>query len=46
MISENIGTNSSGRLTFAGRDTVELCEKYGTPLMLMDEERIRENCRV
>ncbi|MGM9635552.1 MAG: diaminopimelate decarboxylase [Candidatus Avispirillum sp.] len=46
MISENIGTNSAGRLTFAGRDTVELCEKYGTPLMLMDEERIRENCRV
>ena len=46
MISENIGTNSSGRLTFAGRDTVELCEKYGTPLMLMDEARIRENCRV
>lgn len=46
MISENIGTNSVGRLTFAGRDTVELCEKYGTPLMLMDEERIRENCRV
>ena len=46
MISENIGTNSSGRLTFAGRDTVELCEKYVTPLMLMDEERIRENCRV
>lgn len=46
MISENIGTNSSGRLTFAGRDTVELCEKYGTPLMLMDEERIRENCRI
>ena len=46
MISENIGTNSAGRLTFAGRDTVELCEKYGTPLMLMDEERIRENCRI
>lgn len=46
MISENIGTNKDGRLTFAGRDTVELCEKYGTPLMLMDEERIRENCRV
>jgi diaminopimelate decarboxylase len=45
MISSNVGVNALGHLTFAGRDTVELAEKYGTPLYLMDEERIRKNCR-
>lgn len=46
MICENIGVNEIGHLTFAGRDTVELAQKYGTPLYLMDEARIRHNCRV
>lgn len=46
MICENIGVNENGHLTFAGRDTVLLAEKYGTPLYLMDEDRIRHNCRV
>ena len=45
MICSNLGT-AGGHLTFAGRDTVELAEKYGTPLYLMDEQRIRHNCRV
>ena len=46
MICDNITVNEKGHLCFAGRDTVELAEKYGTPLYLMDEEKIRENCRV
>lgn len=46
MICENIGVNEAGHLTFAGFDTVKLAEKYGTPLYLMDEDRIRHNCRV
>ncbi len=46
MICENIGVNEAGHLTFAGRDTVSLAQKYGTPLYLMDEARIRHNCRV
>ena len=46
MICENIGVNEKGHLTFAGQDTVLLAEKYGTPLYLMDEDRIRHNCRV
>lgn len=45
MLHKNLGINAEGHLTLAGRDTAELCKKYGTPLMLMDEERIRENCR-
>lgn len=45
MIHDNLSVNKNGHLTFAGRDTVELAEKYGTPLYLMDEERIRERIR-
>ena len=45
MICENLSVNDRGHLAFAGVDTVELCEKYGTPLYLMDENRIRYNMR-
>lgn len=45
MICENIGVNDA-HLTFAGIDTTELAKKYQTPLYLMDEDRIRHNCRV
>lgn len=45
MICDNLGIATDGNLTFAGRDTVELAKKYGTPLYLMDEEKIRYNCR-
>ncbi len=46
MICENLGINPDGNLTFAGRDVTSLAKEYGTPLYLMDEERIRHNCRV
>ena len=46
MLHENIGINEKGHLTFAGCDTAELAEKYGTPLYLLDEDRVRHNCRV
>ena len=45
MLCENIGVNGN-HLTFAGRDVTELAEKYGTALYLMDEDKIRSNCRV
>ena len=45
MICDNISVNEKGRLTFAGYDTVDLAEKYGTPLYLMDEDKIREHVR-
>ena len=44
MLCHNIKENN-GILSFAGYDTQTLAKKYGTPLYLMDEERIRENCR-
>ena len=43
-IADNIGMKN-GNLTFAGQDTVMLANKYGTPLYLMDEGRIRNNCK-
>ncbi|MCQ2413310.1 MAG: diaminopimelate decarboxylase, partial [Clostridia bacterium] len=46
MISENLNVNEQGHLTFAGHDTAVLAAKYGTPLYLMDERRIRERCRL
>ena len=45
MICDNISVNEKGHLTFVGYDTVELAEKYGTPLYLMDEDKIREHVR-
>ena len=45
MLCENIGV-SGAHLTFAGRDVTELAEKYGTPVYLMDEDKIRANCRI
>ncbi len=39
-------TNKAGNLTIGGLDTVALAAKYGTPLYVMDENAIRENCRV
>lgn len=46
MLSENITVLEDGTLHFAGHSTVQLAQKYGTPLYLMDETRIRENCRI
>ncbi|MFA6989845.1 MAG: diaminopimelate decarboxylase [Candidatus Gastranaerophilaceae bacterium] len=37
--------NDNGNLEIAGCDTVELVEKYGTPLYVYDEETIRETCK-
>lgn len=46
MLCDNLGINEKGNLTFAGRDTVELAEKYGTPAYITDENKIREKCRI
>lgn len=45
-LCDNLSTNESGHLLFAGVDTVEMAQKYGTPLMLMDEAKIREKCSI
>ena len=45
MICENLARDKDGRLTFAGMDLASLAERYGTPLYLYDEARVRERCR-
>ncbi len=37
--------NGQGHLEIGGCDTVELAQRYGTPLYIMDEELLRKNCR-
>ncbi len=45
FVSENLGINEKGNLTVGGMDTVELAQKYGTPLYVMDENLIRKHCK-
>ncbi len=44
MICSNLEIKD-GVLFFGGRSTVQLAEKYGTPIYVMDEKTIRKNCR-
>ena len=46
MLYDNLSINSQGHLVFAGHDTLALAREYGTPLFLMDENRIRQRCRI
>lgn len=45
MICNNICVNDN-ELYFGGVSTSKMAKKYGTPLYLMDEDRIRHNCRI
>lgn len=45
FICENIAVTPEGKLHFAGMDTAALARKYGTPLYLIDEDRVRDRCR-
>lgn len=45
MLYDNLGINDQGHLTFGNMDTVTLAQQYGTPLLLMDEQRVRNRCR-
>ena len=46
MLSSNITRDLDGTLRFAGQSVPALAARYGTPLYLMDEDRIRANCRM
>ena len=45
LICENLSV-VDGVLRFAGQSTAALAQQYGTPLYLMDEDRIRNRARV
>ena len=46
MLTDNISRDENGALLFAGQSVSALADRYGTPLYLMDEDRIRANCRM
>lgn len=46
LICENLSMGQNRHLYFASQDTEVLAKQYGTPLYLMDEDRIRQNCRL
>ncbi len=46
FISDSLSVNNIGHLTIGGADVVSLTEKYGTPLYIMDEEKIRRTCKL
>ncbi len=43
--SPNLSINDQNHLTIGQHDTVELAKKFGTPLYVLDEDLMRENCR-
>ena len=45
MIHSNVTVGENGHLFFAGMDTVSLAEKYGTPVFLLDDARVRSRVR-
>ena len=46
FLHPNLTSTPDNHLAFAGLDTVALAAKYGTPLMLLDEDLIRSRIRL
>ena len=45
FVMDCLGVNSRGNLEMGGCDLVEIAREFGTPAYVMDENKIRENCR-
>lgn len=45
FVSDCLDINNEGHLTIGGVDTVEIVKEYGTPVIVYDENSIRNNCR-
>ena len=46
ILHKNFDVNEKGHLTIGGADAVELAKEFGTPAYVLDENTIRENCRI
>lgn len=46
FVSENLDVNENGNLTIGGVDVVSLTKEYGTPLYIMDEDKIIKSIRM
>ena len=45
ILHDNFDINEKGHLTVGGADAVELAREYGTPAYIIDENKVRANCR-
>ena len=45
-LRENMSINQLGHLTIGGCDTVDLAKRFGTPLYILDELKLRQQCRL
>ncbi len=45
MLKPHFKINNKGHLQIGGADAVELAKRFGTPLYVVDEQRVRENYR-
>ena len=45
FVSDCLNVNGKNHLTIGGADTLELAKKFGTPVIVYDENEIRKNCR-
>ena len=45
FVSDCLDINNDGHLTIGGVDTTEIAKEYGTPVIVYDENSIRNNCR-
>lgn len=46
FVSDNLSVNEQNHLVIGKNDAVELAKEFGTPLYVIDEDLLRENCRV
>ena len=45
MLYDNLSVNEKGQLTIGGLDAADLADRFGAPLYVLDEDRVRANCR-
>ena len=45
LIHENYSINQKGHFCIGSYDTVDLAKEFGTPLYVLDEQKVRSMCR-
>ncbi|MDR0530824.1 MAG: diaminopimelate decarboxylase [Oscillospiraceae bacterium] len=45
FLADCLGVNELGHLTIGGADAIDLAREFGTPLYVLDETQVRQNCR-
>ncbi|MDD6154366.1 MAG: diaminopimelate decarboxylase [Eubacteriales bacterium] len=45
MLYDDLTVNEAGHLFINGADSLDLAKEFGTPLYVMDEDKLRSNCR-